>query len=315
MEQNRLNRREFLATGALAAGVAGSVFAAPASRKMTIDLSCGAIGVKANLAQAIDLAARYRFEAVDPDGSEMVSMSDGQITDLLGLLKSKNLVFGAAGLPVEFRRDEARFKEDLKKLPAIGTALHKGGVTRIGTWIMPNHAELTYLQNLRLHATRLRETADLLADSGLKLGLEYVGPKTLWTAARYPFIHTMAELRDLLAEINRPNVGFVLDSWHAYTSGDKESDLLSLKGSEVVVVDLNDAPEGVPVDQQVDSKRRLPAATGVIDVKTFLSALVRIGYDGPVRAEPFDDSLRKMAPDEAVRKTSEAMHAAFATLG
>ena len=49
-------------------------------------------------------------------------------------------------------------------------------------------------------------------------------------------------------------------------------------------VDLNDAPAGIPVDEQVDNKRELPAATGVIDVKAFLGCLKEIGYKGPVRA-------------------------------
>ena len=82
-------------------------------------------------------------------------------------------------------------------------------------------------------------------------------------------------MKELIAEIGRPNVGFVLDSWHWYTSGETRKDLLTLRGNQVVSVDLNDAPTGVPVDQQVDSKRELPAATGVIDVRNFLGALKR----------------------------------------
>ena len=34
----------------------------------------------------------------------------------------------------------------------------------------------------------------------------------------------------------------------------------------------------------MDLSRELPCATGVIDLATFLGALVKIGYDGPVRA-------------------------------
>ena len=39
----------------------------------------------------------------------------------------------------------------------------------------------------------------------------------------------------------------MLDSWHWYTAGDNRADLLSLKASDVVAVDLNDAPNGVAV--------------------------------------------------------------------
>jgi sugar phosphate isomerase/epimerase len=69
------------------------------------------------------------------------------------------------------------------------------------------------------------------------------------------------------------------------------------------------------VDQQMDGKRELPAATGVIDTASFLGALQTIGYDGPVRAEPFNDAVRKMAPAEALAATKAAIEKAFALVG
>jgi len=50
----------------------------------------------------------------------------------------------------------------------------------------------------------------------------------------------------------------------------------------------------------------------VIDVKTFLAALQTIGFDGPVRAEPFNEPLRKMPPEEALAATSASLKKAFA---
>ena len=86
---------------------------------------------------------------------------------------------------------------------------------------------------------------------------------------------------------------------------------LSLSNRDVVACDLNDAPAGVAVDQQKDSVRDLPCATGVIDLKTFLGALIKIGYDGPVRAEPFKAELRKLPREQAVEATARAMKRAF----
>ena len=54
------------------------------------------------------------------------------------------------------------------------------------------------------------------------------------------------------------------------------------------------------------------AATGVIDLAAFLGALVKIGYDGPVRAEPFNKKLRAMPNEEAMAATAAAMKKAFA---
>jgi sugar phosphate isomerase/epimerase len=59
----------------------------------------------------------------------------------------------------------------------------------------------------------------------------------------------------------------------------------------------------------------LPAATGVIDTATFLRALVTIGYDGPVRAEPFNRQLNDLGNEQAVAATATAMRRALATIG
>jgi sugar phosphate isomerase/epimerase len=213
---------------------------------------------------------------------------------------------------VEFRRDDDAFRASLERLPRLAQAMQRAGVTRVGTWLSPSHEELTYVANFRQHAQRLRQCAQVLADHGQRLGLEYVGPQTSWTARRFPFIHTMAETRDLLAEIGRDNVGFVLDSWHWYTAQETVGDLRTLTNQDVVACDLNDAPAGIAVDQQIDNRRELPAATGVIDLKGFLGVLLEIGYDGPVRAEPFNQRLNAMDSQAAVAATARAMRTAFA---
>ncbi len=304
-------RRRFLAAGA--AGLASTVFAR--AQGMLLHLSCGAIGVKASTAEAIEYAAKYGFDAIDADGKYLAGLSQGEMARLLDTMQAKKITWAMAGLPVEFRKDDAAFAESMKSFPEFAAGLKRAGVTRCTTWISPGSRDLTYLENFHAHARRLRDAAAALQDQGVRLGLEYVAPKTLWSAQRYPFVHTMAEMKELIAEIGRPNVGFVLDSWHWYTAGEGRKELQTLRGNQVVSVDLNDAPQGVPVDQQVDSKRELPAATGVIDARGFLSALKEMGYDGPVRAEPFNEALRKMAPDDALKATKSSLERAFAQLG
>ncbi len=283
-------------------------------RKFTMDLVCGAIGVRAKPEEAIQLAHKYGFESVQPPPTHLAGLSDGQMDQLLARLKELDLVWGAAGLPVNFRADEATFAEGLQQLPKLADALRRAGATRVSTWLMPCHDSLTYVANFRQHARRLREVAKVLGDRGLRFGMEYVGPKTSWTSKRHTFVHTMAETKDLIAEIGLDNVGFVLDSWHWYTAHETGEDILSLTNNDVVACDLNDAPAGIPVDEQRDNTRELPAATGVIDLKTFLGVLVAIGYDGPVRAEPFNKALNALDNEPAVQKTAAAIRKAFALI-
>jgi len=49
-------------------------------------------------------------------------------------------------------------------------------------------------------------------------------------------------------------------------------------------------------------------------MKGFLGALVKIGYDGPVRAEPFKAELRQLPRDEAMDRTAKSMKTAFALI-
>jgi sugar phosphate isomerase/epimerase len=312
-----MNRREFLHCSSGLAALASVPWgraAVPATgrsgaRKFTLALTPGSIGVTVQRQkELIDLAHRHRFESVEPRAEELASMQPGQLAETLAELKAKQLVWSATGLPVDFRKDDRTFADGLAKLPGIAAGLQRAGARRIGTWLSPSHDELTYRANFQQHAVRLREVARVLKDQGIRLGLEYVGTQLLLVGRRYPFVHTMAEARELIAEIGTGNVGLVLDTWHWWTAGDTEADILSLKNEDVVSVDLNDAPRGLAKAQQRDNERELPASTGVIDGATFVAALVKIGYDGPARPEPFNKALNALENDAACAATSAAMH-------
>ena len=213
---------------------------------------------------------------------------------------------------MDFRKDDATFFEGLKTLPETCKALERAGVWRVSTYVLSFDRNLSYLQNFRSHAYRLRACAQILKDHGQKLGLEYLGPMTLWRRERHAFIHSLNEMKELIAAIGTSNVGIQLDSWHWFTADETEEDLLTLRNEDIITVDLNDAPQGIPLDKQIDSARELPAATGVIPIKSFLDTLRKIGYDGPIHAEPFNAALRALPREEACAATAAAMKKAFA---
>ena len=320
---NEITRRQFLSAGAaasIAARPAPGMLAgveAPAERpkrRFYAILSLGRLGFHAGFPQALELTVKHGFEGLDPDPNYFASLGDEGIKRLRDDLQAKNLKLGAAGLPVEFRKDEATFNDGLKKLPATADILKRAGVRRVSTWVLPCSNDLTYPQNFRQHAYRLRQCAQILADRGQKLGLEYVAPRTLWRSQRHPFLHTLSEMKELIVAIGTNNVGIQLDSWHWFNAEETGKDLLALRGSDVVTVDLNDAPRGLSLDQYQDDHRELPVATGVIPVKDFLNSLVQIGYGGPIQAEPFNAALRAMPLDQACSSASAAMRRAFSLL-
>jgi len=314
-----MNRRQMLratlATTSLLTFGQTAMADSTAKRKFTIDLTPGAIGIQAKPPELLDLAVAHGFESIQPNAAFLASLTPAQRKDFAGDLQDKGLVWGAAGLPVDFRKDEATFRSGMAELPAMASALQDAGATRVGTWLKPYHEDLTYLANFRQHAARLGEVTKVLGEHGLRFGLEYVGTRSLWTSQRHAFIHSMAEAKELIAEVNQPNLGFVLDSWHWYTAGETAKDILTLANSDIVACDLNDAPAGIDKPELIDSSRELPAATGRIDIVSFLQALTTLGYDGPIRAEPFNQPLRKLDDGPAAQATSTAIKKAIAQAG
>ena len=309
---NTMNRRSFAGTALAVLGGLALPRSTAQQRKFYTAFVPGSLGVKADQAKAIELAAKFGYDSVQPFPADL--RRDGAQRHLEALERHK-LRWAAAGLPVNFRSDDNSFAEDMAELPANADALQDAGVTRVGTWLSPAHEELTYLQNFKRTANRLRKVAKVLQDRDMRLGLEYVGTKRNWTGSRHSFVHTMAGTKELIAEISVPNVGVVLDSWHWWTSRETGDDIRTLSNDDVVSADLNDAPRGIEREDQYDNRRELPLATGVINVRDFLEALVTIGYDGPIRAEPFNQRLNEMEDEQASRVASESMRKAFALVG
>lgn len=319
-KSNTISRRQFcqsaIATAAIGAAPLLATPPAPESPvKFFKNLSGGHIGLGANQGQALDYAAKYGFDSIAPNPNEFKDASNSEIRDWLWKMKQKGIRYGTAGLPVDFRKDEERFKQGLSQFPGQAAILNRLGVTRMATWILPGDNNLTYLQNFNLHKTRLRQAAEILKDNNIRLGLEFVGPRTSRAKFRYPFACTQHGMLELTEAIGTDNVGLLFDSWHWYTSHGTVEELLQLTNKQIVHVHVNDAPDGIDIDQQQDNNRRLPATTGVIDLKGFVNALAKIGYDGPVECEPFDNKLKAMPDQEKLKQTIESLNRLWGLIG
>jgi sugar phosphate isomerase/epimerase len=313
-QSDTMSRRAFCGA-ALAAAIAvpfAKLSAGAAQGKSGVkffkNFAPGHIGVKANQQQALEYAVKYGFGGIAPSEGEFANKSAAELGEWLALMKQKGIRYGAAGLPVEFRRDEAQFQKDMAQLPKRAGLLKQLGVTRVATWITPGHNELTYLQNFKMLETRFREVAKVLKDNDLRLGLEFVGPRTSRERFRFPFACTQIDMMELCEAVGTGNVGLLLDSWHWYTSHGTVEELSRLSNKDIVHVHVNDAPSSIAVDKQMDTTRKLPVTTGVIDLKGFINVLVKIGYDGAVECEPFDQELRKMDQATIVQTTAESLN-------
>ena len=276
-------------------------------------LSAGALGLPLDHLTAIDLATKHGFGGVDPDLGYFRSLGGASaVADHAASVRERGLQWGMTGLPLPLDAPAAEFRQALADLPETLELLTAAGVTRVGTWLRPMHDERDYLVNFRLHAGRLALAAELMADAGLQVGLEYIGPKTFWSTERFPFIHTLREARELISESGATNVGLILDSYHWYTAGDTAAHLEGLTDADIVSVDINDARDDRERDEQQDLDRRLPYQTGVIDLDGFMAGVHAAGYTGPVKVEPFMKSLAEQPVDEVLADISARLDRSIA---
>ncbi|MBM4047987.1 MAG: sugar phosphate isomerase/epimerase, partial [Planctomycetes bacterium] len=100
----------------------------------------GAVGIKANFDQALDLAKRFGFGGTDVPVAEIANIIEKQgVQAARDKFANAGLKVGGFGCPVEFRQDEAKWKQGLEALPRLAKAAQAVGCTRCATWIMPAH--------------------------------------------------------------------------------------------------------------------------------------------------------------------------------
>lgn len=269
-------------------------------------LDPGAIGVSAPFEQVVKWAAQYGFHGVALPLDLTIVKGAEYVKDLLAEV---NLVPSVFGLPVDYRSDEIAFDASVAEFPKQVEAAAKTGIERCSTWVLPGRTDMTDAEYFEILRLRLGECARILEDHGIRLGLEFLGPKTLRKdlGLSTDGISTGERMLDLVAAIGIHGTGLLFDAWHWHTSHGTQDLFGKLTNELVVDVHVNDAPPGIPTNELMDNKRCLPGATGVIDLKGFFAGLEKIGYDGPVAIEPFSDELNAMEDEAAVKTTSEAL--------
>jgi sugar phosphate isomerase/epimerase len=254
------------------------------------------------------LAARIGFPGVDVSTSGVIKEGLGATRALLDQLKLKPAV---AGLPVEFRKDEATFRRDLAKLDEAAQLVAAIGCPRMNTYIMSS-SDRPKAEQRKIHKERLGAAADILARSHVRLGLEFLGPLHLRKMFPYEFIWRMDEMLEFAKECG-PTVGLELDSWHWHHAGATVKDIIAAGKNNIINVQVNDSPR-LPPDQIRDDERLMPGE-GVIDLAAFFGALKKIGYDEGVSPEVFGRGLKNIPPEEGARLGLETARAVMRKAG
>ena len=123
------------------------------------NLCPGAVGIKASFEEAVKLAKDNGFQGLDLYLDAAKQMGAAKVKDIYAKAELKM----GTGVPCpDFRKDDETFKKGLATLPESAKLAVACGCTRCATWIMPASDELTFAENFKQHAQRLREVARIL---------------------------------------------------------------------------------------------------------------------------------------------------------
>lgn len=269
------------------------------------------IGLSLSFEETLQAARDHGFDGVELDQTTLIEVDPATVRQRI---EDAGLRVGGFPASVNAAADDATYQERLRALPDIAARAAAAGAARATGGIRPWSDDRDWDENWRFTVQRMRPVAAILAEHGCRLGLEYIGPATSRLGHRYPFVHTMEAALALAREIGS-GTGLLLDSWHWYTSKETPDDIARLANDDIVSVHVNDAPPGIPVDEQKDLERLMPGASGVIDIRGFLDALVALHYDGPLIVEPFDRTLEALDGPERLRATADSLAKIMAGAG
>lgn len=248
-----------------------------------------------NFEKKLLLAKKYGFSYIEAGAQEV--MENG-VENVRALLQKHGMQISSANLPFHpTQLDDDAFAAAMEALPAQAAALSAVGCTRCIIWIFPASDTLTKEENYAFHVKRLSAAAAVLKEYGVRLGLEFIGPYTGRKGKKYVFLYTAEEMLKLAKDCG-DNVGLLFDAYHWYT-GAHNKDVFDHIPDEscIVSVHVNDAPVGDPLELP-DSPRALPGETGMVDIACVIDGLRKLGYTGPVIAEPFSPKLAAMETDD-----------------
>ena len=270
----------------------------------------GAIGIKnLTLAETIALAKEAGFQGVNFEVREAKALADEHgIASVKALFDDAGIKPAGFSLPVSWQNDDLR-DEQILELPALAEVALALGASNSLSGIMPGNNERPFDEQYAWMMERFRPTAEAAKAAGLQIGLEFIAPKTLRNMFEYEFIYSLQQMLAFAQDAGTGNVGVLFDVWHHYTAHGTIDELDNLKASDVLYVHVNDAPKGLEIDEQVDSRRAMPLETGVIDAPEMLRRLAKIGYTGPVATEPFLVELSELGardPLASAKQTAEA---------
>jgi len=157
-------------------------------------------------------------------------------------------------------------------------------------------------------------TADRLVESFATLCREAAehGTKIGFELMPFAMIRTLDESLAMVQGAGQPNGGIAFDMWHIAKLGIPYEEVARVPRQYVISVELNDGTFQCPWSLHEDTiNHRRFCGEGEFDVRGFIRAMQKTGYQGPWGIEVLSEELRKQPLAEVVPRAFRTTMAQF----
>ena len=252
----------------------------------------------------VRIAKKTDYDAIEfaQDKVEAI-VADGGLNGLVQLLKDQGVGVASVQGPEPFNLlSEYDFEMMTKRAKILADVARKTGTdTLVPVAAMVAKDSIPQEKILRSSVESLRRLAEACGQD-IRLGVEFLGFANC-------SINTLDQAAKLIEEVNLPNVGLTVDTFHMYISNSPASGLGRLGGREIFLVHVNDSEPGDL--GKLSDANRVFLGEGVIKLNEFRDALVSASYNGYISLELLRPEYWESDAEEVARRGREGLRAIF----
>lgn len=272
------------------------------------NLDPAAIHLSCSQNQLIELALTHRFRGLSLDFGSFQQVADERgLAHAARFLKSAPIQISSGLLPIGLGVGDGKFRANMMDLPKFVESAKELGCQTFTVAIAPGSIDQPYHENFELHRQRVAELAAALHAEEMQLGLTFYAARCHRVGLPNPFINTPEALVALLKTCVAANLGIVVDVWDWTVGGGSAELLADLTADQVIDVRLSDLPVGFDAETIDETGRLMPASTGEIDVRSYVSALDSMQYQGSLTAVVDVGQFAGQKKDAIVQQVAQSL--------
>lgn len=258
-----------------------------------------------SLEKDLVLCEKYGYDLIEIRIDKLKEYLNKYPLELLeDFFKSKNIkpyAFNALEF-VTFRNnnDYSMILKDMEFLFSVGEKINCRKIVVVPTFDVGEYTR----KEIKDESVRvLNDLGKRAKNYDFKLAFEFVG---------YPncSVNTLFQAYKIVSEVNRDNVGLVLDCFHFHAMNSKLEDLEKVNADKIFIFHINDSMDIPP--GALRDKHRVWPGDGVIDLKKILGTIRKAGYNKMASIELFNEDYWEWDIEKVIKTGKEKIEAIVA---